>query len=71
MPLHFVYFGSVVCAEYTSRQSPVHSPALLTAIDAIVAIDALQQINLFWPTTPATGLLKSMPVVLVAIWFSC
>jgi hypothetical protein len=46
-------FGSVVYAEYTSRQSPVHSPALLSLRSMPFAIDFPQQITCFGPATPA------------------
>jgi hypothetical protein len=40
-------FGSVVYAEYTSRQSPVHSLALLSLRSMPFAIDFPQQITCF------------------------
>jgi hypothetical protein len=36
-------FGSVVYAEYTSRQSPVHSPALLSLRSMPFAVDSLNR----------------------------
>jgi hypothetical protein len=69
LSLHLVLFGSVVFAEYTSRQSPVHSPALLSLRSMPFAINFLQQITCFGlPLLLSVGF-GSMPLVVVALSF--